>query len=69
MVACGCVRSDEMHDIPDCGMAFATLAAAERLLVLGEPVGALLVVSYKQQQFVSHIRTLEGDFLDLICQN
>lgn len=35
-------------------MAFATLAAAERLLVLGEPVGALLVVSYEQQQFILH---------------
>lgn len=34
-------------------MALATLAAAERLLVLGEPVGALLLVSYKQQ-FISH---------------
>lgn len=33
--------------IPDCGMALATLAAADRLLVLGEPVGALVVVSYK----------------------
>lgn len=40
-----------MHDVPDCGMAFATLAAADRLLVLGEPVGARLVVSYKQQQY------------------
>lgn len=40
------VHKDEMPDIPDCGIAFATLAAAERLLVLGEPVGALLVVSY-----------------------
>lgn len=38
-------------------MAFATLAAAERLLVLGEPVGALLVVSYEQQQFISHMDT------------
>ncbi|TNN85824.1 hypothetical protein EYF80_004071 [Liparis tanakae] len=26
-----------MPDVPDCGIAFATLAAAERLLVLGEP--------------------------------
>lgn len=42
------MRKDEMPDIPDCGIAFATLAAAERLLVLGEPVGALLVVSYIQ---------------------
>lgn len=33
--------------VPDCGMALATLAAADRLLVLGEPVGALVVVSYK----------------------
>ncbi len=32
--------------VPDCmGMTFATLAAAERLVVLGEPVGALLVGS------------------------
>lgn len=39
-----------MPDIPDCGIAFATLAAAERLLVLGEPVGALLVVSYIREK-------------------
>lgn len=33
--------------VPDCmGMTFATLAAAERLVVLGEPVGALFVGSY-----------------------
>lgn len=44
------VRKDEMPDIPDCGIAFATLAAAERLLVLGEPVGALLVVSYIREK-------------------
>ncbi len=32
--------------VPDCmGMTFATLTAAERLVVLGEPVGALLVGS------------------------
>lgn len=36
-------------------MAFATLAAADRLLVLGEPLGALLVVSYEQRQFISHM--------------
>lgn len=57
------------HNIPDCGMAFATLAAAERLLVLGEPVGALLVVSYKQRQFMSHILTPERGFLFLMSQN
>lgn len=34
--------------LPDWGMAFATLAAADRLLVLGEPVGALLEVSCEQ---------------------
>lgn len=47
-----------IHDVPDCGIAFATLAAAERLLVLGEPVGALLVVSYEYEQSLSHIWTL-----------
>lgn len=32
--------------VPDCmGMTLATLAAAERLVVLGEPVGALFEVS------------------------
>lgn len=32
--------------VPDCmGMTFATLTAAERLVVLGEPVGALFVGS------------------------
>lgn len=41
--------------VPVCGMAFATLAAADRLLVLGEPLGALLVVSYEQRQFISHM--------------
>lgn len=45
-------------------MAFATLAAAERLLVLGEPVGALLVVSYEQQQFISHMWILVPLFYD-----
>lgn len=30
-------------------MAFATLAAAERLLVLGDPVGALLDVSCEER--------------------
>lgn len=54
-----------MH-VPDCGMAFATLAAAERLLVRGEPVGALLVVSYKSQQLLSDMRTLKADLLS--CQ-
>lgn len=34
--------------LPDWGMALATLAAADRLLVLGEPVGALLDVSCEQ---------------------
>lgn len=64
MVVCVSVCSDEMcNGVPDCGMAFATLAAAERLLVLGEPVGALLVVSYAQKQFISHIWTLEGGLL------
>lgn len=63
------VGSDEMQDVPDCGMAFATLAAAERLLVLGEPVGALLVVSCEQRQFISHVWTLEGRFLYVISQN
>lgn len=41
-----CVVAMRQH-VPDCGMALATLAAADRLLVLGEPVGALVVVSYK----------------------
>lgn len=45
-------------------MAFATLAAAERLLVLGEPVGALLVVSCEQQQFISHMWILVPLFYD-----
>lgn len=61
-----------MPDIPDCGIAFATLAAAERLLVLGEPVGALLVVSYireKKTTQVSYIRTLEGAFCYHASQN
>lgn len=63
-----------MPDIPDCGIAFATLAAAERLLVLGEPVGALLVVSYirggkKKPKLISHIRTLEGAFCYHASQN
>lgn len=63
-----------MPDIPDCGIAFATLAAAERLLVLGEPVGALLVVSYirekrKKKNQVSYIRTLEGAFCYHVSQN
>lgn len=40
-----------VHAVPDCGMVFATLAAAERLLVLGEPVGARLVVSCNQRLF------------------
>lgn len=35
--------------LPDWGMALATLAAADRLLVLGEPVGALLDVSCEQR--------------------
>lgn len=34
--------------LPDWGMAFATLAAADRLLVRGEPVGALLDASCEQ---------------------
>lgn len=50
-----CVK---MHNIPDCGMVLATLAAAERLLVLGEPVGALLVVSCKQQ-FISQFTHMD----------
>lgn len=50
-----------MKCIPDCGMALATLAAAERLLVLGEPVGALLVVSYERQKKFTHTHT-HGSF-------
>lgn len=40
--------ANECDRLPDWGMAFATLAAADRLLVLGEPVGALLEVSCEQ---------------------
>lgn len=65
---CNIYKKVAMH-VPDCGMAFATLAAAERLLVLGEPVGALLVVSYKQQLFLSHIQTLQGGLNHLKSQN
>lgn len=60
-----------MPDIPDCGIAFATLAAAERLLVLGEPVGALLVVSYirgkKTKQVDFTHKDTGGSFL-LSCE-
>lgn len=60
-----------MPDIPDCGIAFATLAAAERLLVLGEPVGALLVVSYireKRKKKPSFIHKDTGGSFLLSCE-